>query len=165
MTRYLKQRVFSWRDRFTIRDENGADCYTAEGEFFSLGKKLHVYDTAGREVIFIQQKLLSWTPRYFVFVDGVPVAEIVKELTFFAPRYRIDGLNWRIEGDFFAHEYQILQGGIPVASIHKEWFTWGDSYAISIQNPLDELPAIAVVLAIDAAMADANVSASASANV
>ena len=42
MKLYIKQKVFSWVDRFTVFDETGADKYYVEGEFFSWGKKLHV---------------------------------------------------------------------------------------------------------------------------
>ena len=57
MKLYIKQKVFSWVDRFTVFDETGADKYHVEGEFFSWGKKLHVTDLTGREIAFIQQKV------------------------------------------------------------------------------------------------------------
>ena len=34
--------------------------YTVKGEFFSLGKKLHVYDANGNELGMIRQKLLTF---------------------------------------------------------------------------------------------------------
>ena len=40
----IRQKVFSWVDRFTVFDENGADKYYVEGELFSWGKKLRVTD-------------------------------------------------------------------------------------------------------------------------
>ena len=83
MKLYMKQKVFSWKDRFTVWDANGNDRYYVEGELISFGKKLHVYDVQNREVAFIHQKLFSLLPRYFVSVNGVDVAEIVKEFTFF----------------------------------------------------------------------------------
>lgn len=86
MKLYIKQKVFSWVDRFTIKDENGRDRYYVEGELFSWGKKLHVYSMDGNEAAFIQQKVWSFLPRYFVFVGGEQVAEIVKEFTFLRPR-------------------------------------------------------------------------------
>ena len=33
MKLYIKQKVFSWVDRFTVFDETGADKYYVEGEF------------------------------------------------------------------------------------------------------------------------------------
>lgn len=156
----IKQQVFSWNDKFSVKDENGNDKYYVEGEFFSWGKKLHVYDLNGKEVIFIQQKVFSFLPRFFVFVDGEEIAEIVKEFTFFKPVYSISGLDWTIEGDFWSHDYQIIKSGNCVVSIRKEWFTWGDSYALDIEDPKDEIPSLAVVLAIDCVMAAANTNAS-----
>jgi len=44
MKLYLKQKVFSWRDRFFAKDESGNDRYAVEGEIISWGKKLRVYD-------------------------------------------------------------------------------------------------------------------------
>ena len=50
MKLYIKQKLWSWKDKFTVKDEYGEDRYTVEGEFFSLGRKLHVCDMAGREL-------------------------------------------------------------------------------------------------------------------
>ena len=75
MKLYIKQKVFSWVDRFTVFDETGADKYHVEGEFFSWGKKLYVTDLTGHETAFIQQKVFSMMPRFFVYIDGVERAE------------------------------------------------------------------------------------------
>lgn len=150
MKLYIKQKVFSWSDRFTVKDSYGADRYYVEGELFSWGKKLHVYDMAGNEVAFIQQKVFSFLPRYFVYVNGEEIAEIVKEFTFLFPRYSIEGLGWDIEGSFIAHDYEITQDGRPIVTITKEWMTWGDSYELDITDSRDEIVALAVVLTIDA---------------
>ena len=56
---YMKQKIFSWKDRFTIKDQNDSDRYTVEGELISIGKKLHVYDMNNNEVAFVQQKVLT----------------------------------------------------------------------------------------------------------
>ncbi len=55
MKLYIKQKNFSWVDRFTIKDENGQDKYYVEGEMFSFGKKLHIFDMGNVERAFIQQ--------------------------------------------------------------------------------------------------------------
>lgn len=152
MKLYIRQKVFSWADRFTVKDAYGADRYTVEGELFSWGKKLHVYDSHGREAAFIQQKLWSFLPKYQVYVDGRQVAEIVKEFTFLFPRYSIEGLGWEIQGSFMAHDYEITKAGRAIVMIHKEWMTWGDCYELDISDPGDEIIALAVVLAIDCVM-------------
>lgn len=159
MRLFMKQQVFSWRDRFYIKDEYEQDKYYVEGELFSWGKKLHVFDMQGNEVAFIQQKVLSFLPKFHVYINGEAIAEIVKEFTFLKPRYSILGLNWNVSGDFWSHEYEIMEGSSSVVSIHKEWFRWGDSYVIDIVEGRNEVHVLAVVLAIDAVMAAQNAGA------
>ena len=151
MKLYIKQKVFSWTDKFTVKTFYGEDKYSVTGEMFSLGKKLHVCDMAGREVAFIQQKIFSFMPRYFVFVGDTQVAEIVRKFSLFRPKYEVAGLNWQVEGDFFAHNYIITDAGEKVVEINKEWMTWGDCYELDIADGADEIVALATVLAIDCA--------------
>ncbi len=152
----IEEHIFSWNDRFSIRDEEGLDRYYVEGELFSWGKKLHVCDLSGREVAYIEQKLFSIRPRYQVFVEGQMIGEVVRELTFFIPRYTIEGAGWNVEGDFTAHDYTVFRRGEPIADIAKEWFVFGDCYVLNIASPEDELPALALVLAIDCAVEQQN---------
>ena len=69
MKLYIRQKVFSFKDKFSIYDENGEIQYTAEGEIFTLGKKLHIKDLNGREVIFIKQRLLTFLPKYEISIN------------------------------------------------------------------------------------------------
>ena len=149
MRLYMKEKVFSWNERFTVKDENGWDKYFVEGEFLTLGKKLHLLNAHGDEVAFIRQQLFTLMPRFVVEIGGREVAEIRKEFTLFFQRYVIDGLGWEIEGSVWEHAYEIRKNGRLIAAISKEWFTWGDSYMLDILDPADELVALAVVLTID----------------
>lgn len=149
MKLYIKQKVFSWGDKFTVKNAHGEDKYYVEGEIFSWGKKLHVYDMHNREVAFIKQEVWSFLPKYYVYVGDREVAQIVKEFTFLFPKYRIDGLGWEIDGSFWEHDYEITQYGAPIVSIHKEWMTWGDCYELDISDQANEIIALAVVLTID----------------
>ena len=153
MKLYIKQKVFSWADKFTVKDQRGEDRYYVEGEVFSFGKKLHVYDMTGREVAFIKQELWTFLPQYHVFCGGREVATIRKEFTFLFPRYVIDGLGWEIDGSFMAHDYEITRSGMPIVTISKEWMTWGDTYELNIIDPQQEIIALAVVLTIDCVLA------------
>ena len=149
MKLYMKQKVFSWADTFTVKDQLGEDKYSIKGEVFSWGKKLHVYDRSGREVAFIRQKLWTFLPRYMVSVNGTDVAEIVKEFTFLRPKYSILGPGWDVDGSFWEHDYEVTENGRPIVSIRKEWMTWGDTYELDIADTGNEVMALAVVLAID----------------
>ncbi len=156
MKLYIKQHVFTWGDRFTVKDVNGEDVYTVEGEVFTWGKKLHVYDRSGREVLFISQEVFTFLPRYRILLEGRVAAEVVKEFSFLLPKYRVEGPGWQVEGEFMAHDYTVCSGDTIVVDISKEWMTWGDSYELDIRDPACELLALGVVLAIDACVAGQN---------
>lgn len=148
----IQEKVFSWADQFTVTDDAGNPRYKVEGQLFSWGKKLHVYDMAGREAAYIEQKVMSFMPRYRVYVGENLIGEVVREFSFFRPKYSVLGAGWDVEGEFWEHSYTVTQNGRLVVSIDKEWFTWGDCYVLDIENPADEIHALALVLAIDCAM-------------
>ena len=151
MKLYIRQKVFSWTDRFTVMDEAGLSKYYVEGELFSFGKKLHVYDMTGAKRAFVQQKVFSFLPRYFVFIGEEQVAEIVKEFTFFRQQYTVEVSVGKFQA-LWAHDYEIVQNGRTIVTIHKEWMTWGDCYELDIAGESDEIIALAVVLAIDSVL-------------
>jgi uncharacterized protein YxjI len=145
----MKQKVFSFRDRFAVKDEMGADRYFVEGQLFSWGKKLHLYFAGGGEAAFLKQKVLTLLPRFEIYVNGRMVTEVVKKFTLLRPSYRFSGLDWQLEGDFWAHNYAIVSGGHTIVTVRKAWFSWGDSYEIDLAPGADEVLALAAVLAVD----------------
>ena len=112
-----------------------------------------MYDLRGNEVAFISQKMLSFLPRFLIYVNGREAAEIVKRFTLIRQKYSIDKLDWEIDGDFWSHNYEITKNGKPIVTINKKWMTWGDCYELNILNPNDEIVALAVVLSIDCVIA------------
>jgi uncharacterized protein YxjI len=155
---FIKQKVFSWNDRFTVRDENETDRYFVEGEIFSFGHHLHIYDASHNEVAYIQQKFLSFKPRYYIFKNGSQVAEFVKDFTLFKQKYSFGGLPWSIGGEFTRHDYSLsdVTYGSIIMTVSKQWFTWGDSYLLDIADGADEILCLAAVIAIDCANEDAS---------
>ena len=156
MKLYIKEKVFSWGDKFTVWDEHGNERYFVEGEVFSWGKKLHVKNAWGEEVAFIKQELFTFLPTYHVYVGGREAAQVRKEFSFFLPRYTVNGPGWEVSGHFLEHDYEITQHGIPVVTIEKEWMTWGDSYVLNIAPSADEITALAVVITIDCVVEQQN---------
>ncbi len=152
MKLYLKQQVFSWKDKFYVKDDMGQDRYYVEGEFFSFGKKLHIYDMSGCEAAYLEEKVFTFLPKFYISIGGQQAAEVAKEFTFLKPRYSIHGPGWEVEGNFWEHDFTITGMEGTVAAVHKAWMSWGDSYEIDIPRPQDEVLTLAVVLAIDAVL-------------
>lgn len=79
---------------------------------------------------------------------------IKKEFSFFKARYTIDSADIEVHGNWWDMDFQVLQHGVVIGEVNKEWFTWGDSYKIQILNEEMEAIMIAFVVAIDCVKAD-----------
>lgn len=146
----FKQRFFSWFDSYDIYNEAGQTVYTVKGQL-SWGHCLKIYDAQGREIGTVKERILTFLPKFEMYLGDRYIGCINKEFTFFVPKYNIDCNGWEVEGDFFEWDYQILNGsGRPVASVSKELWNWTDTYVIDVQDPQDALCALMLVLAIDA---------------
>lgn len=147
----IKQRVFSWTDSYDVYDETGNKKYFVKAQFLALGHRLHVYDAAGNEIGMIKERLLTFLPVFEIEIGGRNCGSIQKKFTFFKPKYEIDCNGWRCEGDFLAWNYDVYSGCSAVVHITKELLHWGDTYVIDILNPGDEIMAMMLCIAIDAA--------------
>ena len=156
MRLYMNEKVFSWKDKFSIKTETGEDRYFVEGKVISIGKKLRVYDAEGNELAFVNQKLVSLMPKFTVEINDQEVAVIKKKVTFLKPKYIIEGPGWEVQGDFLSHDYEIVENGRTIVAIHKKWMSWGDAFELDIEDESQEVLAVAVVLAIDAVMDSQN---------
>lgn len=70
-----------------------------EGRLFSFGDSLHISDSSGETLASIEQKPMSFLPRYDISIGGETVCEVPKKLTLFKPKFEITKLNWEIDGD------------------------------------------------------------------
>lgn len=162
MKLFLKQKLFSFAGEFTIKDEFENVRYTARAQLFSWGRKYRVYDLLDQEVIYVEQKLFSFLPTYFIYLHGEEVATIKKEFTFFRPKYKLYAQGWNVDGDWIEHNYVITHNQQTIATIDKEWFTWSDTYTLDINDEQHELMCLAIAIAIDCVL-DSNNAATASA--
>jgi uncharacterized protein YxjI len=153
MKLYIKQQVFSWLDRFYVKDAESNDKYYAKGELTFFLKRLNVYDMSGKRIARLTQEFSWLRPTFVITIEGREVCRIVKKIQFLRNDYYVEGLPWELEGDFWAHEYGMYEGGHVIMTLSKKWFTWGDSYELHINDPKNELICLCIALAIDCAMA------------
>ncbi len=149
---YIKQRVFTIGEKFTVYGEDGSERFYVRGEAFSVPKTFHISDTEGNELAEISHRPFSVPAKYDVSAGGRDVT-VAKKLTFFCPVYTVAELGWRIDGEFMSHEYEITDGDGTVATVSKEWFTFGDAYRLRVMRDSDVLMALCVLIVIDAYIA------------
>lgn len=146
----LKQRLFSWLDSYDVYNEEGQTVYTVKGQL-AWGHCLKLYDAHGEEVGMVKERILTFLPKFEIYMKDRYVGCINKEFTLFRPSFHIDYNGWQVQGDWFEWDYRILNSsGIPVASISKELLNWTDTYVINVHEPQNALSALMLVLAIDA---------------
>ena len=146
----FKQRLFSWFDSYDIYDERGAKVFTVKGQL-SWGHCLKIFDVYGCEIGTVQQRLLTFLPKFEMYLGREYAGCIQKEFSFFIPRYHIDYKGWQVEGNFFEWDYTIRDGrNQQVATVSKAIFNLTDTYVIDVADPQDALAALMLVLAIDA---------------
>ena len=148
----IKQKVFSWTDQYDVYDEMGNPRYFVKADMFTIGHRIRVYEKAsGREIGLIQEKLFRILREFEISINGVSQGAIKKQFTFFFPKYDIDYKGWKLEGDFMEWNYSIYEGQRLVVKIEKQLFHWGDTYVLDFADPNDEVPALMVAIAMDAA--------------
>jgi uncharacterized protein YxjI len=145
---------FSLRDRFTILDAEQKETFTAEGEMWSLTKKIMLKTMSGEDLLFIDEKFNWLLPTFEFYIGEDLICEMKREMTFFKKKYAIVTPNWQIEGDIWDHNYEIKEGNDVIASINKEFFSWMDAYEIDVfVEEYTEL-ILGIVIAIDADLED-----------
>ena len=152
--RYLmKQELFSFGDKYAIRNERGDDVYYVDGRVFSLGHQLAFEDLGGNEIAYIRQKLVSFGATYEIFRGAEHAATVKKEVfTFFQCTFHIHlDAQGEMEavGNLSDHEYEFRRNGEWVAQVSKEWFTMADTYGVDIADGEDPVLILASTVVID----------------
>jgi uncharacterized protein YxjI len=146
----FKQRFFSWFDSYDIYDEAGRTVYTVKGQL-AWGHCLKIYDAQGVEIGTVKERILTFLPKFEMYLKDRYIGCISKEFSLFVPRFDIDFNGWHVDGDFFEWDYRIIDSrGEEIATVSKELLNWTDTYVIDINDPKDAICALALVLAIDA---------------
>jgi uncharacterized protein YxjI len=156
----MRQKLLSLADNFTIKNEQEQDVFLVKGKVFSFGDKLSFQDLAGNELVFIDQRLLNWSPTYELWRGKELLAVVKRELfSFIHHRFTVDvpGPNdLEAEGDFLDHEYTITRGGSVVATVSKRWFSWADTYGIEVADGEDDVLLLATAVVVDMVCHDDN---------
>jgi uncharacterized protein YxjI len=154
----MRQKLWSWGDDFTIKDEAGQDRFFVDGKALSFGDKLSFQDMHRNELAFIRQRLLSWGPTYEISSGGRHVATVKKSLfTFFKYKFTVDEtstpdpVDLEIEGDFWDHEYAFTRHGRTVATVSKRWFSWSDTYGVDVAPGENDVLILACTVVVDQA--------------
>jgi len=146
----FRQRFISWFDSYDIYDENGNTVFTVKGQL-SWGHCFKIFDKYENELGMVKQEILTFLPKFRLFVTNGPSGTLSRELVLFKPTYTLDFMGWKIRGNFWEWDYTIEDAmGNIIAAISKDFFHWTDTYIIDVAREEDALAALMVVISIDA---------------
>lgn len=153
---YLKQKIFTLVDRYSLFDEFQNELYTVEGKFFSIPKRHEIYDAKTSTLLYtLRRVFFSFLPTFDLFdAQGNRIAHIRKRFTFLHHRIDIESSTgeYTIDGDLFGHDFILYKDGKTVAECHKKWLSWGDTYQITVHEEEHLSLYVALILAIDQAI-------------
>lgn len=79
---YIKQKVFSLSEKFTVKDEQQQDRYFVEGSFLKIPKTFSILDAGNQEVGVITKKTFSFLPTFLWKWTGKMRSRLRKNLLF-----------------------------------------------------------------------------------
>jgi len=151
MQYFIKEKVFSFKDKFDITNEQQELLYQVEGKMFSFKNKLDLLLPSGEQIMYAEKKLFKIFPEFNIYSPtGEPLARI-KQRFGFRPKFDVfEGHNeLRVEGNFIAHSFTVEKNGKMAASIIKKYFSFGDSYMIDVLDENSSILYMFIVIIID----------------
>ena len=151
---YIKQKVFSVGEKFTVMNENQEPYYYVRGSFLKIPKVFTIIDTTGEEIGKVTKKVFALLPKFYVEISGKEQIMIEKRLSVFRAKYDIHAEGLEIDGDWWDLNFGVYKNGQQVADINKKLIAWGDTYEVTILDESLEELIICLVVAIDCVKAD-----------
>lgn len=151
MKYYIKQKVFSLRDTFSVMDSNGNDLYKVKGKMMSISNQMELLDNNEEVILKANKKILTFLPRFFVYDTNNELLATVQRTFGLRPNFLVSvgHQEYKVRGSIFAHSFEIMDGNKQVASISKKVISFGDSYEIEIDGVENELLYLFIVIILD----------------
>lgn len=152
---HIKERAWTIREEFIVRDQGGQPVFKVKGKFFHIGDNLRILDVESHdEVAHIKQKVLALTPHYEIYQNGAHWASLHEKLLhLFGERFKIkleNGEVLHIDGNIWNWDFTVSnERGDLLAEISKRISLFRDSYAVDIAQGVDVPLMIALAIAIE----------------
>ena len=153
----IKNKIISFGGSSTVKDDYGNDLYFVKGRVFSFTRFKTICGPDKRPLYKVRNKFFHlFLPKVFIMdAEGNRLMTIKKKSLFsFRQNFEIISepgcnANISIEGDLIGRHYDILDNGVPVAHVRRNFNLIRDSFWL--ETDLEENAAfyIAIVIALD----------------
>lgn len=158
MKLYIKQRVFSFIDSYDVYDENANPIFRVKSEFLSFPKQIRVFDLCNNELFRIQKNFTLFLSSYCIYQNDILYADIQQQFKLFSGKVTVESSygHFEIDGSIFDYDYTIKMDTRILGTVHKVWFSLGDSYELYVDDNTDAAFFTSLVVAIDNCFHDGN---------
>lgn len=145
---YVNEKLFSFHNRFYVKDENDLNVYDISSKIISIGDKTTIHDMNGKKIAYIEQELFHIMPNYNVYIDDNFLFKIVKKFQLFKNDYSLSN-GYRVDGNFMMLDFVVYDDNDKqIGSIKRKLFSIGDKYEIDIIDVSKKEIVLAIIVAI-----------------
>src|SRR5512143_1821865 len=142
MSRYqIHEKLIALGDDFSIQDEHGRDVLFVDGKVLKLRDTLDIKDMQGRVLVTVRRKWISMRPSYEIWRGGQQLATVSRAwIKIIRDKFTVDVPgpdDLEVQGDFLSREYSFSRGGQVVAQVSRRWFSITDTYGVDIREGED----------------------------
>ncbi len=154
MRYHLRERAWSLREDFLIRDDAGNAVFEVRGKFFHIGDDLVLFDRYNRqELVHIKQRVISLLPHYDIYRGGQHWASVSEQFRLFGERFKVQGDNgmvFHVDGDIWQWNFGVSDDyGNLLGRVSRQLSIFRDSYALDIADGVDAPFIIALAIVIE----------------
>jgi uncharacterized protein YxjI len=148
----LRDKLFSLGGDQTVSDENGKQVLYVDGKVLAFGRRLIIRDQSKKTVAVIQKRLIAIRPTYNIRLPGNVKVSISERFSLIGDKLKIDvpGNNDLIvHGNLIHHEYDIDRHDKRVGRVTKQWISLTDAYGVEVAQDEDALLILCCAVVID----------------
>ncbi|MBP5404742.1 MAG: LURP-one-related family protein [Clostridia bacterium] len=153
----IKNKFISLGGSSTVTDDAGNDLFLVKGKIFTFTKKKQIL-SLNKEILYqVRNKFFAlFLPKvYLMDAEGNEIL-MIKKKSFFSLRQDFDIVTpegaehaYSIDGDMIGRHYDILDNGIPVAHVRRNFNLVKDSFWLETDMTENAPFFIAFVIALD----------------
>ncbi len=153
----IKNKIISLGGSSTVRDEAGNDLFLVKGRVFTFTKYKKICSLDKKPLFKVRNKFWHLLlPKVFIMdAEGKKIL-MVKKKKFFSLRQNFvilpmngSDLNITIDGDLIGRHYDILDNGVPVAHVRRNFNLIKDSFWMETEYDDKAAFYVAIVIALD----------------
>jgi uncharacterized protein YxjI len=154
---YLKQKIVSLKDKYTVSDEHQENQYFIEGSFAKIPKRFTITDKNQNEVAEITRNVFTLLPKFTVDIAGQYPITIKKHFSLFNSKFTINSDEIEVRGQWWDFNFEVYKNGQLIGKVSPKILTWADTYELLIYEAEYEKIIVSLTVAIDCAQKESGI--------